>query len=200
MDHARHLGPKLGPVLLQLPPTLRADPAALDRTLQASPAGVRVAVEPRHDSWWNEEVRDLLGSRGAALCLADSPRRHTPVWRTADWTYLRLHEGTADPRPCYDRKALAAWAGRLADLVGPGADAFVYFNNDPAGCAVRDAIWFAEEAARAASTRPGSRTPTRPRSASRRQGRGHPRPGMKRSWWSRGPSRARTGRPRWPGW
>ena len=54
-----------------------------------------------------------------------------------------------DPRPCYDRKALAAWAGRLADLVGPGADAYVYFNNDPAGCAVRDAVWFAEEAARA---------------------------------------------------
>ena len=136
MDHARHLGPKLGPVLLQLPPTLRADPAALDRTLRAFPAGTRVAVEPRHDSWWTDEVRDLLASHGAALCLADSPVRHTPVWRTADWTYLRLHQGTADPRPCYDRPALAAWAGRLAELVGPDADAYVYFNNDPGGCAV----------------------------------------------------------------
>jgi len=134
-------------VLLQLPPTLKADPAALDRTLRAFPAGVRVAVEPRHDSWWTGEVRDLLTEHGAALCLADSPRRHTPVWRTADWTYLRLHEGTAAPRPCYDRPALAAWARRLADLVGPEADAYVYFNNDPGGCAVRDAVWFAEEAA-----------------------------------------------------
>ena len=149
MDRARHLGDKLGPVLLQLPPTLKADPAALDRALRAFPAGTRVAVEPRHDSWWTEEVRDLLGEHGAALCLADSPHRSTPVWRTADWTYLRLHEGTADPRPCYDRQALAAWAGRLAGLIGPGADAYVYFNNDPGGCAVRDAVWFAEEAARA---------------------------------------------------
>ena len=44
MERARHLGAKLGPVLLQLPPTLRADPATLDRTLRAFPAGTRVAV------------------------------------------------------------------------------------------------------------------------------------------------------------
>jgi uncharacterized protein YecE (DUF72 family) len=149
VGHARHLGPKLGPILLQLPPTLKADPAALDRALQAFPPGIRVAVEPRHGSWWTDEVRDLLTTHGAALCLADSPRRYTPVWRTADWTYLRLHEGTAHPHPCYDRQTLATWAHRLADLVGPDADAYVYFNNDPAGCAVRDAIWFAEEAAAA---------------------------------------------------
>ena len=67
LDHARHLGPKLGPVLLQLPPTLKADPAALDRTLRAFPPGVRVAVEPRHDSWWTGEVQDLLTEHGAAV-------------------------------------------------------------------------------------------------------------------------------------
>ena len=146
LDHARHLGAKLGPVLLQLPPTLKADPPALERTLRAFPADVRVAVEPRHDSWWTDEIRDLLGAHGAALCLADSPHRHTPVWRTADWTYLRLHEGTAHPRPCDDRQVRAAWAGRLAELVGADADANVYLNNDPGGCAVRDADRFAEEA------------------------------------------------------
>jgi uncharacterized protein YecE (DUF72 family) len=149
LDRARRLGGKLGPVLLQLPPTLKADPAALDQTLRAFPAAVRVAVEPRHESWFGHEVRDLLAAHGAALCLADSPRRRTPLWRTADWTYLRLHQGTATPRPCYGRQALATWAGRLADLVGPDADVFVYFNNDPAGCAVRDARVFALAAARA---------------------------------------------------
>jgi uncharacterized protein YecE (DUF72 family) len=148
LDRARHLGGKLGPVLLQLPPNLRADPAALDRTLRAFPAGVRVAFEPRHDSWFSDEVRSLLAEHGTALCLADSPRRRTPLWRTAAWTYLRLHEGTASPRPCYGRQALAGWAGRLAELVGPDADAYVYFNNDPAGCAVRDARVFALAAAR----------------------------------------------------
>jgi uncharacterized protein YecE (DUF72 family) len=152
LDRARHLGGKLGPVLLQLPPNLQADPEALDRTLRAFPAGVRVAVEPRHGSWFSDEVRDLLTEHGAALCLADSagvPRRRSPLWRTAGWTYLRLHQGTATPRPCYGRQALATWAGRLAELVGPDADAYVYFNNDPAGCAVRDAGVFARAAARA---------------------------------------------------
>jgi uncharacterized protein YecE (DUF72 family) len=149
LDRARHLGGKLGPVLLQLPPNLQADPAALDRTLRAFPAGVRVAFEPRHESWFSDEVRGLLAEHGAALCLADSPRRRTPLWRTAAWTYLRLHEGTASPRPCYGRQALAGWAGRLAELVGPDADAYVYFNNDPAGCAVRDARVFALAATRA---------------------------------------------------
>jgi len=91
----------------------------------------------------------VLGEHGAALCLADSPRRRTPLWRTAGWTYLRLHQGAASPRPCYGRRALATWAGRLADLVGPDADAYVYFNNDPGGCAVRDARVFALAAARA---------------------------------------------------
>jgi uncharacterized protein YecE (DUF72 family) len=149
LARARHLGRKLGPVLLQLPPNLQADPEALDRTLRAFPGGVRVAVEPRHGSWFSDEVRDLLSERGAALCLADSPRRRTPLWRTAGWTYLRLHQGTATPPPCYGRRALASWAGRLAELVGPDADAYVYFNNDPAGCAVRDAGVFARAAARA---------------------------------------------------
>jgi uncharacterized protein YecE (DUF72 family) len=149
LDRAGHLGGKLGPVLLQLPPNLQADPEALDRTLRAFPAGVRVAVEPRHGSWFSDEVRDLLSQHGAALCLADSPRRRTPLWRTAGWTYLRMHQGTATPPPCYGRQALASWASRLAELVGADADAYVYFNNDPAGCAVRDARVFARAAARA---------------------------------------------------
>jgi len=149
MDHARHLGAKLGPVLLQLPPNLPADPPALDRTLAQFPAAVRVAVEFRHPTWLSGEVRDLLTARGAAFCLADSPRRATPVWRTAPWTYLRLHQGRASPAPCYGRAALAGWAGRLADGWGPDATVYVFFNNDPGCCAVRDARWFALAAARA---------------------------------------------------
>ncbi|MDP8936359.1 MAG: DUF72 domain-containing protein [Actinomycetota bacterium] len=149
MERASHLGSKLGPVLLQLPPNLGAQPAALDRTLACFDPGVRVAVEFRHDSWFTEETRDLLSSRRAALCLADSPRRRTPVWRTADWGYLRLHEGRASPHPCYGRRALTTWAGRLAEHWDPAEDVYVYFNNDPQGCALRDAQVFAGAASRA---------------------------------------------------
>jgi uncharacterized protein YecE (DUF72 family) len=139
LSRARHLGTKLGPVLLQLPPNLRADLPALAATLRCFPSDVRVAVEPRHETWFGDELVHLLGEHGAALCLADSTRTRTTVRRTADWAYLRLHEGRATPHPCYGRAALASWAERLADAWGPKADAFAFFNNDERGCAVRDA-------------------------------------------------------------
>jgi uncharacterized protein YecE (DUF72 family) len=145
LDHARHLGPKLGPVLLQLPPTLAADVGALAATLDCFPDDVRVAVEFRHESWFTDATRALLADHDAAFCLADSPRRRTSEWRTASWGYVRFHEGGGPPPPCYDRGALAAWAGRLAALFSPEDDVYAYFNNDPRGCAVRDAQRFAAE-------------------------------------------------------
>jgi uncharacterized protein YecE (DUF72 family) len=158
LDHAGHLGAKLGPVLLQLPPTLKADAGLLREAIGQFPAGIRVAVEPRHPTWFSDEVAAVLRERDVALCLADRARRRTPVWRTAGWTYLRFHEGTASPRPCYGRQALASWAEDLAGTWGPEADVYVYFNNDQGGCAVRDAAVFAGEARRA-GLRP-TRTPS----------------------------------------
>ena len=147
LERAGHLGAKLGPVLLQLPPALTADLRTLERALACFPAGLRVAVEPRHPSWFTPATRALLRERGAALCLADSPARQAPAWRTASWGYLRFHAGTASPWPCYERAALARWARRVAELWPPDADVYAYFNNDPEACAVRDASWFAEACA-----------------------------------------------------
>jgi uncharacterized protein YecE (DUF72 family) len=149
VERAACLGAKLGPVLLQLPPNLQARPDALAETLRLFPRDWRVAVEFRHESWFTNEVRALLERHNAAFCMADSPKRTTPVWRTADWGYLRLHEGTASPRPCYGRTALNSWAERLATCFTPDDDVFVFFNNDPEGCAVRDAHVFALAAERA---------------------------------------------------
>jgi uncharacterized protein YecE (DUF72 family) len=144
LDRARGLGPKLGPVLLQLPPTLRADAGLLDAVLALFPTDVRLAVEPRHASWWTDEIKDVLHRRNAALSWADRLGRPvTPLWRTADFGYLRLHEGRADPRPGYGRQALSTWLDRLG-----GGDWYVYFNNDPGGAAIRDAVTFARLAER----------------------------------------------------
>ena len=150
LDRARGLGSKLGPVLLQLPPNLKADVDSLDETLRRLGKRVRVAVEFRHESWFTAETESLLGERGAALCLADRGSRPiTPLWRTTDWGYLRLHEGSAAPHPCYGRAALQSWAERLAELWGRGAEIFVYFNNDTLGCALRDCRIFARAVERA---------------------------------------------------
>ncbi|MGR4880301.1 DUF72 domain-containing protein [Streptomyces sp. LARHCF249] len=144
MAHAASLGDRLGPVLLQLPPTLRADPAALDACLACFPTGTRVAVEPRHESWWTAEVRSVLADRNAALCWADRGSRPvTPLWRTADWGYVRFHEGRARPAPRYGRAALRSWADRIAGTWPRDADVFAYFNNDRGGAAVIDARAFA---------------------------------------------------------
>jgi uncharacterized protein YecE (DUF72 family) len=140
---AAGLGDRLGPILLQLPPTLRAEPERLDRCLRCFPAGVRVAVEPRHSTWWTPEVRDLLTARGAALCWADRLGRPvTPLWRTAEWGYVRFHEGRASPRPRYGDRSLRSWFGRIADTWD--GDVYTYFNNDPGGAAVHNATRFAE--------------------------------------------------------
>ncbi|MER5476541.1 DUF72 domain-containing protein [Streptomyces sp. NPDC002734] len=146
LSHAGGLGDRLGPVLLQLPPTLRADAALLEDCLACFPAGVRVAVEPRHDSWWTDRVRSVLEDHGAALCWADRGSRPvTPLWRTADWGYLRLHEGRARPWPRYGARALRTWAERVA-ATWPAGDLYAYFNNDPGGAAVHDAARFARAA------------------------------------------------------
>jgi uncharacterized protein YecE (DUF72 family) len=160
LDRAAGLDAKLGPVLVQLPPTLRADPDALDEVLYRFPERVRVAVEPRHESWWTAEVRHVLERRGAALCWADRRGRPvSPLWRTADFGYLRMHEGRAQPRPRYGRIALRSWVERITAEYGEQPDVYVYFNNDPGGAAVVDAIAFAAAARRRGL--PVSRTPQR---------------------------------------
>lgn len=147
--HARGLGGKLGPALLQLPPQLEADVGLLDDCLAEFPRGVRVAVEFRHRSWWTTDVEQVLQRHGAALCWADRGRPISPLWRTAGWGYLRFHQGRASPRPCYGEEALAAWVGRINDALPPESELFVYLNNDTRACALRDAIVFARLAQRA---------------------------------------------------
>jgi len=140
VDRLQPLGTKLGPVLLQLPPTLVIDLDRLKRALECLTPHVRVAVEFRHASWFVPETRAMLHDFNTALCLADKNGPASPFWKTASFTYLRLHEGRARPQPCYGDTALRTWIDRLADL--HTNTAYVYFNNDTKGCAVRNAAQF----------------------------------------------------------
>lgn len=154
MQAAEGLGPRLGPVLLQLPPNMFADAQRLDECLAEfgkRPGGpVRVAVEPRHSSWWNEEIKQVLTERGAALCWADRRGRPvTPLWRTASWGYLRFHEGTASPWPRYGRQALSSWLGRVAECWPGEEPVYAYFNNDQNGAAIADSVAFGKLASQA---------------------------------------------------
>lgn len=168
---AAQLGPRLGPVLLQLPPTMAADPEALDGCLRAfgkfrPPPGtpkVRVAVEFRHESWWTEETKRIMSQHGAALCWADRQEQAiTPLWRTADWGYLRLHEGADRSWPRYSSRSLRGWISAIADCWPPGQDVFVFFNNDQRAAAPRDAGTLAALAREAGQQVAAAPTPASP--------------------------------------
>jgi uncharacterized protein YecE (DUF72 family) len=129
----------------------------------------------------------LLERYGAALCWADRMEQPVaPLWRTAEWGYLRLHTGIENWR--YRRETLALWAERLAEAYGD-SDAVVYFNNDPGGAATVDAVVFADAVRAAGGTH--TRVPTldqatgaawppeppAPPRAPRKRPAGSPRPG-----------------------
>jgi uncharacterized protein YecE (DUF72 family) len=163
---AAGLGDRLGPVLVQLPPTMRADPDALASCLREfsvqyraqaghGSAPLRVSVEFRHPSWLTPLVRQILTDHNAALCWSDRRGRPlAPLWRTADWGYLRLHEGAAAPWPDYGRQALRSWLERISGTFPASADVFAFFNNDQHGAAPRNAAALAAMAARAGRAGP----------------------------------------------
>ncbi len=173
--NARPLGPKLGPILVQLPPSFRADPARLARFLEAAadvaaalemPA-VRLAIEPRHASWLeSREVPALLRRHDAALVAAQSSRYPCadPGLRTASFAYLRFHGPRRLFASRYGREALRPFARRIRTWLREGSDVFAYFNNDVEGYAVEDARALASLVAaapggRSASSRRASEAP-----------------------------------------
>jgi uncharacterized protein YecE (DUF72 family) len=116
------LGDKLGPLLFQLPPNMKKDLPRLESFLAALPSGLRVALEFRHVSWFDEEVYDTLRTHRAALCTAEGEGLASPLVATTDWGYLRLRLGD------YTDAAVGAWADRVRAQTW--SDVFVYFKHD----------------------------------------------------------------------
>jgi uncharacterized protein YecE (DUF72 family) len=119
---AAELGAALGPVLWQLPPSLRKDLPRLRDFLALLPRGGRAAFEFRDPSWHGDDVLAALADAGAALCVADDEGRATPLVATAPFGYLRLR------RPDYDDAALARWAEAVRAQRWDAA--FVYFKHE----------------------------------------------------------------------
>jgi uncharacterized protein YecE (DUF72 family) len=123
---ARTLGPKLGVLLFQLPPTFRKNIDVLSAFLELLPDGTRAAFEFRHQSWFDAAVFDALRARNLALCVADSEKLSTPVEVTADYGYFRLRDEGYQPED------IEGWARTIGALPGVG-DAFVYFKHEEQG-------------------------------------------------------------------
>jgi uncharacterized protein YecE (DUF72 family) len=123
--HPLHEADKLGPVLFQLPPFLKCDPARLEAFLAELPKPYRSAFEFRHASWFCEEVYSLLRAANAALCLAESEKIETPKIETADFSYLRLRNPEKMDSATERKKLLRV----VTDLAQRG-DVFAYFKHE----------------------------------------------------------------------
>ena len=126
---------RLGPVLFQLPPNLKADRELLETFLATIPRGLRAAFEFRHTSWFGDDIFHMLHEYNVALCVAETEERTTPDVVTADFCYYRFR------KPTYTADERRDMVDRIQEHLGQNRDVFAYFKHEetPEGvlCAVK---------------------------------------------------------------
>lgn len=140
MTHCWHeLGVRRGVLLVQLPPDATRDDVRLDYFLARLPSWLRVTVELRHPSWYDDDVFALLERHGAAYCVMSGAGLPCVLRATASFVYLRLHGPDHGHlyAGSYSDDDLRWWADRIREWSGAGLDVFAYFNNDGDGHAVQ---------------------------------------------------------------
>lgn len=120
-------GDHLGPILIQLPPTFRAELEVLESFLKLRPRSFRFVLEVRHSSWHCEETYALLRRHQTALCLAETDKDTPPEVLTADFAYVRLR------REEYTPKQLSVWRQRFDAWLEQGIEVYAYCKHEDAG-------------------------------------------------------------------
>lgn len=115
---------KLGPVLFQLPPNLKADAGLLKDFLATLPRTVPATFEFRHESWFADSTWDLLKSANAGLCVAETETRTTPDLVTGPFAYYRFR------KPSYTGEERRAMVDRVSQHLSEGRDVFAYFKHE----------------------------------------------------------------------
>jgi uncharacterized protein YecE (DUF72 family) len=137
----QRLEDKLGPILFQLPPRWKLDLARLRVFLELLPEEWRYVLEFRDQSWMVPEVFELMSKHNIAFCIHDFADMKVQPQITADFTYIRFHgPTTAKYAGSYSPRQLHLWADRIGKWRTRLSAIYVYFNNDPDGAAVRNAI------------------------------------------------------------
>jgi uncharacterized protein YecE (DUF72 family) len=144
LDRAAHLGPRLGPLLYQLPPGWKRDAARLGTFVDALPRRHLHAIEFRDPSWYADDVLRLLERRHVTLCLHDMTGSASGRRRVGGFVYVRFHGSGAKYGGGYAGQELREWAGWLRGEREAGRRVFAYFNNDVGGHAPRDATTLRE--------------------------------------------------------
>ena len=114
---------RAGPLLFQLPPSLRRDLVLLRDFLYILPPVLRT-VEFRHASWYDDEVYALLDEHRTALTIMESDEDHPILRFVGPFTYLRLHCSA------YPANALRGWATRIREQLARKKDVYAYFTHE----------------------------------------------------------------------
>ncbi len=139
LETAALLEKRLGVVLFQLPPNMKKDAERLRAFLDLLPAEVPAAFEFRHETWFDDEVFDLLRANDCALVVSDTDEKPlTEIVSTAKWGYLRLRRTT------YEENDLAEWRRRVREQ--KWKDAFIFFKHEDEGTGPKLAAQFIEMA------------------------------------------------------
>src|SRR5712692_570557 len=126
LETAALLDERLGVVLFQLPPNSKKDTERLRDFPALLPDDKFTAFEFRHETWFDEEVFDLLRKKNSALVVSDTDDKPLPeIISTASWGYLRLR------RTSYDQDDLVEWMKRVKNQ--KWKDAFIFFKHEDEG-------------------------------------------------------------------
>lgn len=139
MDSASKLKEKLGPILFQLPPSLKADGARLKNFLKILPKKYQYVLEPRNESWLNPKIYEILKKHKIILCFVSSPDF---PWReiiTGNFIYIRLHGAKSLYSSEYSTAQLKTLAKKIKKWQKQNLPVYVYFNNDDRANAVFNA-------------------------------------------------------------
>ena len=138
MAATRHLGDRLGPILYQLPPSLKLNLERLESFLQLVPRDVANVFEFRDPSWYVPATYELLDRHGASFCVHDMGGCATGRVAVGPVAYVRFHGGVGKYWGRYADAALLGWSDWMAAQARAGRPVWVYFNNDIFGHAIED--------------------------------------------------------------
>jgi uncharacterized protein YecE (DUF72 family) len=128
------LGPKLGPILWQFAGRRkfdRDDIAGFIDLLPETLDGLRLrhAIEPRHESFRDEQFFMLCRARNIAIVFEDSEEYPCIEADTADFAYARLQRMREEVPTGYDDDALEGFADRARKWTAEGRDAYIFMIN-----------------------------------------------------------------------
>ncbi len=129
---------KIGPILIQLPPSFKANKERLIDFVHNLNKKYKYTFEFRHDTWFTDEIYEILTKHNLALCITDLHGKLTPEAVTADFVYIRLHGPQKAYSGSYGPIRLRKWKNKI-EAWTKQADVFCYFDNDEKGYAIQDA-------------------------------------------------------------